>query len=89
MTSTGCENQESARKAYRLFGRSFQDKYPEAVKCLSQDEEGLFRFTEFPAAHWQHIRSTNGKRERVRHGAATDLQDQRLRDAGGHAEHGV
>jgi transposase-like protein len=53
------ENQESALKAYRLFQSSFQDKYPEAVKCLSKDEEGLFRFYEFPAAHWQHIRSTN------------------------------
>ncbi len=53
------ENRETARKAYRLFQSSFQDKYPEAVKCLSKDEETLFSFTEFPAAHWPHIRSTN------------------------------
>lgn len=53
------ENQEAARKAYRLFQSSFQDKYPEAVKCLWKDEETLFSFYEFPAAHWQHIRSTN------------------------------
>lgn len=53
------ESKESALKAYRLFRESFQDKYPEATRCLSKDEEALFRFYEFPAAHWQHIRSTN------------------------------
>ncbi len=50
------ENQEAARKVYRLFGQSFQDKYPEAVKCLGKDEETLFRVFKFPAAHPQHQR---------------------------------
>jgi len=53
------ENKERALKAYRLFRESFQDKFPEAVNCLSKDEEALFTFYDFPAAHWQHIRSTN------------------------------
>ena len=53
------ESAASARKAYGLFQSAFQDKYPEAVGCLRKDEESLFTFYDFPAAHWLHIRSTN------------------------------
>jgi putative transposase len=53
------ESGASARKAYALFQAAFQDKYPEAVGCLRKDEESLFTFYDFPAAHWLHIRSTN------------------------------
>jgi putative transposase len=53
------ENKASALKAYAQFQACFQDKYPEAVGCLRKDEETLFTFYDFPAAHWIHIRSTN------------------------------
>jgi transposase-like protein len=53
------ENKAAALKAYRLFLDSFREKYPKAVACLEGDEEALFKFYEMPAAHWQHIRSTN------------------------------
>jgi putative transposase len=53
------ETKEQAQKAYRLFIVSFKDKYPRAVECLEKDEEDLFTFYEFPAAHWIHIRTTN------------------------------
>ena len=53
------ENKAAALKAYRLFLDSFREKYPKAVACLEGDEEALFNFYEMPAAHWQHIRSTN------------------------------
>ena len=53
------ENKAAALKAYRLFIDSFHEKYPKAVACLQGDEEALFSFYEMPAAHWQHIRSTN------------------------------
>jgi transposase-like protein len=53
------ENKAAALKAYRLFLDSFREKYPKAVACLEGDEEALFSFYEMPAAHWQHIRSTN------------------------------
>ena len=53
------ESKASALKAYQLFSDSFRDKYPKAVACLEDDEEVLFSFYEMPAAHWQHIRSTN------------------------------
>lgn len=53
------ESKASAMKAYQLFCDSFRDKYPKAVACLQDDEQALFTFYEMPAAHWQHIRSTN------------------------------
>ncbi len=53
------DNKASALKAYKLFCESFHEKYPKAVACLQADEEALFTFYEMPAAHWQHIRSTN------------------------------
>jgi transposase-like protein len=53
------EDKASALKAYRLFQDSFQDKYPQAVSCLADQEEALFAFYDMPAAHWLHIRSTN------------------------------
>jgi len=53
------ENKKSALAAYRLFIQSFKDKYPKAVQCLEKDVDELFTFYNFPAAHWQHIRTTN------------------------------
>ena len=53
------ENKATALKAYRLFLDSFREKYPKAVACLEGDEEALLTFYDMPAAHWQHIRSTN------------------------------
>ena len=53
------ETSEAAMKTYGLFIASFKDKYPKAVECLEKDEQVLFTFYEFPAAHWIHIRTTN------------------------------
>ena len=53
------ETKGRALKAYQVFIDSFDEKYPKAVACLQDDEEVLFSFYDMPAAHWQHIRSTN------------------------------
>jgi transposase-like protein len=53
------ESKAAALKAYTQFQNALQDKYPEAVGCLRKDEQSLFTFYDFPAAHWLHIRSTN------------------------------
>ena len=53
------ETKENALKAYRHFLDVYSDKFPKAVECLKKDEEVLFRFYDFPAAHWIHIRTTN------------------------------
>lgn len=34
-------------------------KYPKAVEKLTQDKDSLLSFYDFPAEHWQHIRTTN------------------------------
>jgi putative transposase len=50
---------EDAENAYDHFVKTFSDKYPKAVECLTKDKEDLFTFYDFPAAHWIHIRTTN------------------------------
>ena len=50
---------EAAHKAFDGFLIAHQDKYPRATECLEKDRESLLAFYDFPAAHWQHIRTTN------------------------------
>ena len=53
------ETREHAERAFDLFVRTYQDKYPKAVAILEKDRGHLLTFYDFPAAHWQSIRSTN------------------------------
>lgn len=48
-----------AQRAFDLFVQSFQAKYSKATDCLSKDRAKLLAFYDFPAEHWQHIRTTN------------------------------
>src|SRR6185295_6621400 len=48
-----------AEKAFDLFLRSWEAKYPKATECLAKDREELLAFYDFPAEHWLHIRTTN------------------------------
>ena len=50
---------EDAYKAFDGFLASYRDKYPKAAGCLEKDRETLLAFYDFPAAHWQHIRTSN------------------------------
>ena len=50
---------ESALKAFDAFLSLYEAKYPKACECLKKDKAELFTFYDFPAAHWQHIRTTN------------------------------
>jgi putative transposase len=55
-------NAESRKDAVAEIGRfsdEFEAKYPKAVASLRRDEGQLLTFFDFPAEHWQHIRSTN------------------------------
>jgi transposase-like protein len=49
----------SALAELARFQAEYGDKYPKAVECLSKDQETLFTFLDYPAAHWIHLRSTN------------------------------
>lgn len=50
---------EEGLKAFEKFLRVHEAKYPKACECLAKDKEQLFTFYDFPAMHWQHIRTTN------------------------------
>jgi len=50
---------EKAFKAYHEFIAHYSAKYPGACKCLEKEREEMFNFYDFPAEHWQHIRTTN------------------------------
>jgi transposase-like protein len=53
------ETKEDADKAFDRFVQTFEAKYPKAVECLAKDREQLMTFFDFPAEHWQSIRTTN------------------------------
>ena len=52
------ESKKDAQKALALFIKIYKDKYPKAVKKLA-DQETLLTFFDFPASHWQSIRTSN------------------------------
>jgi transposase-like protein len=53
------ETREDAYKAFDNAVTRFEAKYPKAMDCLKKDREELLAFYDFPAVHWQHIRTTN------------------------------
>ena len=48
-----------ALKAFDLFIETYKDKYPKEAQPLLKDQHELLRFYDFPAKHWQSIRTTN------------------------------
>jgi len=49
-------------EAYAAFDRFvtiYSAKYPKATGVLTKDRDSLLTFYDFPAEHWQHIRTTN------------------------------
>jgi transposase-like protein len=56
-----------ASKALERFRGEFDAKYPKAVAKLDKDWEQLTAFYDFPAEHWQHLRTTD---ESVKRGGA-------------------
>jgi putative transposase len=53
------ETKAKAEKAFDLFVKTYEAKYPKATECLSKDRDVLLSFYDFPAEHWLHIRTTN------------------------------
>ncbi|MBU0910622.1 MAG: IS256 family transposase, partial [Proteobacteria bacterium] len=50
---------EDACKAFGAAISIYSDKYPKAMQCLLKDKDQMLAFYDFPAAHWQHIRTSN------------------------------
>lgn len=48
-----------AEKAFDLFIETYEPKYPKATLCLQKDHEEMMAFYDFPAQHWQSIRTSN------------------------------
>jgi transposase-like protein len=49
----------TAETAIRTFQEKYAPKYDRAVTCLVKDHEALLTFFDFPAEHWDHLRSSN------------------------------
>jgi len=52
-------NRASAEAAIDIFAEKYRAKYGRAVECLTKDRDALLAFYDFPAEHWDHLRTTN------------------------------
>lgn len=50
---------DDAERAFDQFEKLYAAKYPRAVENLQKDREELMAFYDFPAQHWQSLRTTN------------------------------
>ena len=57
MTLAGLEYYDFSR--FELRNSSYKDKYPKVIEILLKDSEELLEFYDYPAAHWQSLRTTN------------------------------
>jgi putative transposase len=53
------ETKKDAEAAFDTFAQIYGMKYDKAVECLTKDRDVLLAFYDFPAEHWQHLRTTN------------------------------
>ncbi|MEC4678986.1 MAG: IS256 family transposase [Nitrospirota bacterium] len=53
------DTRKNAVYAFDLFVKTYEAKYPKATHCLQKDREELLAFYDFPALHWQSIRTSN------------------------------
>jgi putative transposase len=52
-------NREDAIKAFEKFIEVYAAKWPRTKECLEKDRAELLAFYDFPAEHWQHLRTSN------------------------------
>ena len=52
-------DRKSADAAMVVFAEKYQAKYDKAVACLMKDRDVLLTFYNFPAEHWDHLRTAN------------------------------
>ncbi len=53
------ETRAAAQTAMNTFAEKYGAKYEKAVTCLTKDREALLAFYDFPADHWDHLRTGN------------------------------
>jgi putative transposase len=49
----------TAEAAVATFAEKYRAKYEKAVACLVKDRNALLTFYDFPAEHWDHLRTSN------------------------------
>jgi len=55
----GAPTRAAAEVAIDVFADKYGAKYDKAVVCLTKDREPLLAFFDFPAEHWDHLRTSN------------------------------
>ena len=55
----GASTRAAAEAAIDAFADKYGAKYDKAVACLTKDRERLLTFFDFPAEHWDHLRTSN------------------------------
>jgi len=53
------EDRDHADAAVKTFAKLYGAKFPKAVKKITDDQDQLLAFYDFPAEHWIHLRTTN------------------------------
>jgi len=49
----------AAEAAMTTFSEKYAPKYAKAVECLTKDSGQMLTFFDFPADHWDHLRTSN------------------------------
>ena len=55
----GAPTRAAAEAAIDVFADKYGAKYEKAVACLTKDREALLAFFDFPAEHWDHLRTSD------------------------------
>jgi len=55
----GAPTRAAAEAALGVFAEKYEAKYARAVECLIKDRDALLAFYDFPAEHWDHLRTSN------------------------------
>ena len=53
------EDKDHARTAVKDFAAAYGAKFPKATAKITDDEDDLLAFYDYPAKHWIHLRTTN------------------------------
>ena len=59
MRFTAPPTRAAAETAINVFADKYGAKYDKAVACPTKDREALLAFFDFPAEHWDHLRTSN------------------------------
>jgi transposase-like protein len=86
------EDKDHARVAVKAFAAAYGAKFPKAAAKITDDEDELLVFYDYPAEHWIHLRTTNPiwvNRVHLRHRQAPHEGHQGPRVPGRRPGHGV